>query len=182
MRYQQWVRGVGLAVTVVVAGCATQQTEAPKPAPVVVAPPPAPVVRPPVAKAAPPKHVSSARTVDAYKKHVAERIAAANNGSLADKLPPILKSVVVLQISVDQDGNASNLSVFRSNGFKDLEQAAIASVRRAGKFDAPSDEVLGGQTHITYLETFLFRPDGRYQIRTIASASPSPAGAVAKKK
>jgi protein TonB len=183
MQYSQIIRWCGFAAAVAVAGCATQQAETPKappPQPVAVQPP-APRPAPPVvvAKPAPRANVSSARTVDAFKHEVASKIAAANSAAIADKLPPILKSVVVVEITVDRDGKTA-ASLRRSNGHKDLEQAAIAAVRRAGTVQAPSDDILGGQTSITYLETFLFRPDGRYQIRTLASA-PAPTGAVAKK-
>jgi len=167
MRYLNFIRGVGLAASVIVAGCATQAPEAPKPAPVVVQPPPPPPVVRPAAVAKAPASVSSARTTDAYKRHVAEKIAAANSNSLADTLPPILKSVVVLEISIDNEGNAVDVSVRRSNGYKELEQTAIASVKRVGKFPAPSQDVLGGHAQLTYLESFLFRPDGRYQIRSL---------------
>ena len=57
--------------------------------------------------------------------------------------------------------------VWRSNGYQDLEQTALKSVRRAGKFPAPSPEVLKGQETVRFLETWLFRHDGRYHVRSV---------------
>ncbi len=164
MRYLKIMRGVSLAASVIVAGCAT----APPP------PPPAPVaVRPPAPPAAPvariaPQNMSPAQTLEGYRTDVARRIAAKNPDSVADSLPPILKSVVVMEISIDREGNPTQIVVRRSNGFKDLEQTAIASVRRAGPLPAPSPAVIGGASVVSYYETWLFRGDGRFQIRSVA--------------
>ena len=176
---------VGLAASVIIAGCATQQPE-PKPQPVVVQPAtkpaPAPQVAAPAPKAAPASQ-SSARTMDAYKRDVAKQIVAKNSGSVAESLPPILKSVVVLDITLDSEGKAANIMVRRSNGYRDLEQTAIESVRRAGPFPAPSADVLNGSNVISYTETWLFRPDGRFQVRSVAEVQDlSVTGSVAKKK
>jgi protein TonB len=47
-----------------------------------------------------------------------------------------------------------------------LEDRALESVHRAAPFDAPSSQLLrGGSVH--FLETFLFRDDGRFQIRSL---------------
>lgn len=165
MRYLKVIRGVSLAAGVIVAGCATEPPSAPKPAPAAVQPP-----APPAPPAGAPRDMSSAQTLDAYKADVARRIIAKNPDSLADSLPPILKSVVVMEISIDREGNATQIVVRRSNGFKDLEQKAISSVRRAGQLPAPSPAVIGGAAAVSYYETWLFRPDGRFQIRSVAEA------------
>jgi TonB family protein len=112
---------------------------------------------------------SQATNVDDYKKHAAGHIVAFSKESreLAESLPPILKSVVVLDITVDAEGNVTRAVLWRSNGYKDLEQIALASVRRAGKLPAPSPEVLKGQESVRFLETWLFRHDGRYHVRSV---------------
>jgi periplasmic protein TonB len=109
---------------------------------------------------------SQATTLDDYKKHAAGHIVSLASKELADSLPPILKSVVVLDITVDAEGTVTRAVVWRSNGYQDLEQTALKSVRRAGKFPAPSPEVLKGQESVRFLETWLFRHDGRYHVRS----------------
>jgi TonB family protein len=99
---------------------------------------------------------------DAYKRQVAERIAQVNRDAIADSLPEMLKSVVVLNVAIDGSGNLSHLSVRRSNGIRELENAALDSVRRAAPFSAPGKS-------LSFLETFLFRDDGRFQIRSLVN-------------
>lgn len=113
---------------------------------------------------------SQARNVDDYKKHVAGHIIAVSKHELAASLPPILKSVVVLDITVDAEGNVTRLALWRSNGWEDVEKIALDSVRRAGKLPAPSAEVLKGQDSVRFLETWLFRHDGRYHVRSVVPA------------
>jgi protein TonB len=109
---------------------------------------------------------SPALNIDDYKKHVAAHVIKVSKHELAESLPPILKSVVVLDITVDKDGNLSRVALWRSNGYEDLEKIAIESVKRAGKLPAPSPEVLKGQESVRFLETWLFRHDGRYHVRS----------------
>jgi TonB family protein len=171
MRHTKIILGIGVVASAIIAGCATQP-ETPKQV-AVVAPPPAPVrqvtapVAPPVVRAVP---SSSAHTLDEYKRDVARQIVARNSTSIADTLPPILKSVIVLEITVDNEGKPRHVGVFRSNGYKDLEQVAMESVRRSGPFLAPSSDVLSGSGEVTYRETWLFRHDGRYQVRSALEA------------
>ena len=113
---------------------------------------------------------SKATNIDDYKKHAAGYIIGFSKGELATSLPPILKSVVVLDITVDAQGNVTRAAVWRSNGYEDLERIALASVKRAGKLPAPSPEVLKGQESVRFLETWLFRHDGRYHVRSVVPA------------
>jgi protein TonB len=113
---------------------------------------------------------SQALNIDDYKKHAAGHIIAISKHELAESLPPILKSVVVLDITVDKDGNLSRVALWRSNGYEDLERIAIDSVKRAGKLPAPSPEVLKGQESVRFLETWLFAHNGRYHVRSVIPA------------
>jgi protein TonB len=134
------------------------------------APPAAsPLVPSPLATASPSitPFRSQALNIDDYKKHAAGHIVAISKHELAESLPPILKSVVVLDITVDAEGNITRLAMWRSNGYEDLERIAMESVKRAGKLPAPSPEVLKGQQSVRFLETWLFRHDGRYHVRSV---------------
>jgi protein TonB len=71
---------------------------------------------------------------------------------------------VVLSITV-QPGGTVHAKVVRSNGFRSLEARALRSVRRAAPLPRWS---AAGKHPIHYYETWLFRSDGRFQIRSIA--------------
>ena len=76
------------------------------------------------------------------------------------------KSIVVLDITIGRDGTLERVTVRRSNGFKQLEARALESVRQAAPYAAPGLLVRHGGS-VNFLETFLFRADGRFQIRSL---------------
>ena len=151
------------ACALVTVACTQRRPETPALQPEVV--PPGPVAKTPALR-------STARpaTLDAYKVQVAQRIAGTSAEIFGDPVPPMLKSVVVLDISIDRDGLPQEVSVRRSNGIRQLEQRAQASVRAAAPFDAPAPALLRGASTVRFLETFLFRDDGRFQIRSLVDA------------
>jgi protein TonB len=110
-----------------------------------------------------------------YKRDVACRIHARNPAHLYDGAPPpVLRSVVVLSVRVDARGRPSRIRVIRSNGIRVLERRAIQSVRAAAPLPIPAAALLRrGATDIT--ETWLFRDDGRFQVRTLAQVQ-APSG------
>ena len=125
------------------------------------------------ASARPLARFTPATKIDAYKAQAARHIVDKTGKTFDGELPPILKSVVVLDISVDREGRPTRVVVDSSNGFKALERTAIDSVKRAGAFPAPTKEVLAGKSEVRYLETWLFRSDGKFQIRSLVTA-PQP--------
>ncbi len=128
---------------------------------------PAPV---PQAAAAPsPAQRIPPLTLEAYKKTVAERIAQTSPDIFGEPLPEMFKSIVVLDITIDRDGRLAQVSVRRSNGYKALENRALDSVKRAAPFSAPAFTARGRDGSVNFLETFLFRDDGRYQIRSLVA-------------
>jgi TonB family protein len=106
-----------------------------------------------------------AATLDAYKRQVAQRIVSGSAYVYDEPVQPLLKSIVVLDISIDAQGRLQRVAVRRSNGFKELEQRAIDSVRRAAPFAVPPH-----QRGVSYLETFLFRHDGRFRVRSLVES------------
>jgi periplasmic protein TonB len=158
-------RGFGImaACTVILAGCAQQRPETPPLQPEVV--PPGPVAKVPSAPA--PRPVKRATTLPDYKVEVAKQIASASTDLFADPIPEVLKSIVVLDIRIGRDGAPQQVSVRRSNGFRQLEQRAQSNVRKAAPFSAPAPELLRGASSVQFLETFLFRDDGRFQILSL---------------
>ena len=153
-------RAAALAALVFAAcGAPTPPPEAP---PAVVAPaPPAPA--PPQATAP-----SPARTpLDRYKRAVAHVILQANTASTYDGVPPhMLRAVIVLQLTVDGRGALTDVKTLRS---RSAEHAAAAtkSVRAAGPLPAPPRELLRSG-RLEFVETWLFRDDGKFQVRSVA--------------
>lgn len=144
-------------------------------------PPPAPPAPPPAPVAAPEPDRPGLSLQD-YQKEIANAIVRASaDQTFTGKLPPLLRSVVVLQVSIDHRGIPERVMMFRSNGFTELEKTAIAAVHRAAPYPIPGSSLLGGQSSITFTESFLFRNDGRFQVRTVAEqqstvVEPKPRG------
>jgi protein TonB len=111
--------------------------------------------------------MSMAKTLDAYKAEIAHRIYGAGGAKDIFQEParPLLKSVIVMSISIAPDGTAQ-ASVVRSNGIPELEALALQSVKRASPLPRWHGALEGEE--ITYMETWLFRHDDRFQIRSIA--------------
>jgi len=166
----------GLASSVLMGACGMRQIEDPRapiearpaassasPATSVPMPGPVPAMVP----------VSSALTLDAYKQEVARRIYLSSAKDLYDGAPPpMLKSVVVLSVSIDSNGQPRRVSVLRSNGHGALNQLAMQSVEGAAPLPRPGRALLrSGVAEFT--ETWLFRDDGRFQIRSLALAQAS---------
>ena len=121
-----------------------------------------------------PPRESSSRSIDGYKRDAARQIYVHSPSQLFDGAPPpLLKSVVVLSIRADAKGVPTRVTVMRSNGFRDLEQRAVKSVHEAAPLPIPQATLLR-RGEIEYVETWLFRDDGRFQIRSLALAQAAP--------
>ncbi len=138
------------------------------------APPPAPVATTPepqvVARQSQPSRIperAAPLTLHHYKKDFAERIARSSDALFADPLPEVFKSIVVLDVTIGRDGRLEHVRVYRSNGYKALESAALDSVRQAAPFAVPVRAVQRRDGSVNFLETFLFRNDGRFQIMSL---------------
>ncbi len=144
-----------IAAVLLLPACAPQSRIVPSP----------PIAMPPVAAPAPTP--APAGDVDAYKALVASEVWVRNAEVYAEPVPGMLKSIVVLEITIDRAGNPIDIGVYRSNGYKHLEARALESVVRAAPFPAPAAGVLDGPGCVTFLETFLFRADERFQLRSL---------------
>jgi len=111
---------------------------------------------------------SKAWTLSTYKLEVARWITRTSAEHLYEGAPPpMLKSVVVLNISVNPDGQLVRVSVLRSNGLKVLEQRALQSVKAAVPLPKPG-LIVSRRGVAEFTETWLFRDDGRFQLRSLA--------------
>jgi protein TonB len=136
---------------VLLAGCeAPPPPEAPKPAPQV-----APPARPSL-------------SLEDYKRELAGEILKANSATTFEGTPPhLLRAVVVLEFAIDANGTIRGIRTLRT---PDDELAAVAmrSVRAAAPLPAPPPELLR-RGQIDVVETWLFRDDGRFQVRSLAA-------------
>lgn len=134
---------------------ATGGAEVAAPGEVAAAPVPPPPVEPPIL------------TLADYKVAVARRIAQSNAEHLYEGAPPpMLKSVVVLTIAVDEEGLPVRVRLMRGNGHRGLEQLAMHSVKHAAPLPRPGTLARRGVAEFN--ETWLFRQDGRFQLRSTA--------------
>ena len=98
--------------------------------------------------------------VETYKQVVAHDVLKHALGSYCQPGDEMLKSVVILEIAIDGDGTLSAASVVRANGHADLAQRALDTVKAAAPFTPPGHDV-------QFLETFLFREDDCFLIRSL---------------
>jgi protein TonB len=157
------------AIIAAALAAACSKPAAPPPEPPAAPPQAQPAQPPPGPAATAPKLPPPKTPLDAYKRDVAQRILAANAAQTFTGRPPdILHAVVVLQFSVDRNGKVTALKTLRSR-HPPQEKAALASVRATGSFPAPPAGLLHRGT-LQVAETWLFRDDGKFQIRSLAEA------------
>jgi len=138
---------------------------------------PLPEAQPPLAVAPPaatvPATASTASNLTGYKVEVAKRVYATNADQVfTGKPPPLLRSIVVLSVVVDEKGDVLGTRIFRDNGDAETRAAALASLRRAMPLPRPTRAVLR-RGQVEYLESWLFRRDGKFQMRTLAEVQAS---------
>lgn len=115
-------------------------------------------------------------TLNEYKRRVASRIVQASRETYSHPMPEMMKSIVVLEITVDRGGRPLEVSVYRSNGYASLERRAVASVVKAAPFTPPAPGLLQGAPSVSFLETFLFRDDDFFQVRSLVPNTWKPSG------
>ncbi|HUQ25532.1 MAG TPA: TonB family protein [Burkholderiales bacterium] len=107
-------------------------------------------------------------SLDAYKRIVALDVLQHALGAYCQPGEEMLKSVVILEIAIDADGRLLGASVVRSNGYPELDQRALETVQSAAPFSAPEAGLVDGSAGVKFLETFLFREDDCFHIRSLA--------------
>lgn len=148
-----------LAVLIALSGCGSTP---PAPAPVTTA---ISVTTDPLPTTAAP----ASRTLDAYKADVARHIMHRNPERIFDgRLPPMLPAIVVLNITVDEQGRLTDVQVQRSRD-PGASEVALASLRRSGPLPRPDGLTLRGAA-MTFSETFLFGEQYRFQLRSLSGA------------
>lgn len=115
-----------------------------------------------------PTRPSALISIDDYKTRVAERIVNTNPGLIfSGRLPPMLPAVVVLTISVDQNGALSHVVVQRSRS-SEASEIALMAVQHGAPFPKPQQLLHRGHKTLDFSETFLFGDDEHFKVRTLA--------------
>jgi protein TonB len=160
------------ALMVLVSGCGTPPAPS---APTASAPAPVAESRPsastaPAAKpgASGPRLAPRDPALEAWKVAAAQKIHAVNQKQVFDGRPHhLLKSVIVVEATVDRSGNVVGSRVTRSNGYKSLDQMALKSLKAASPLPSPPVALVPRGTMV-YTETWLVANDDRFQVRTLA--------------
>jgi len=119
-----------------------------------------------------PPGLPSPAGLDYYKTQVAQHVVEHNPDRSYDGiLPPLLPAIVVLRITVDQEGQLQEVVVQRSRD-PDASAVAVASLRRSAPLPRPQ-ELASATGKLTFSETFLFADHQRYQLRSLAAPQAS---------
>ena len=109
-------------------------------------------------------NISSAETAAAYKKDAAKHVYKAYADKIyKGKLPPLIHAVVVLEVSVDGQGNVQDIHTIRvPTHAPDVTVAVKDMIQRASPMPAPSR--MGG---VRFTEVWLVDKSGRFQLDTL---------------
>jgi len=137
--------------------------------------PPAPPATP-TAPASPPRSAAPAApppvalTEPDWRRTLAQHILTVNKDRVFEGRPPHpLKAIVVLELAVGADGRVQSASVMRAPSHaRELGAVAVLTAQAASPLPPPPRAVLGRGTSVRFTETWLFRNDDRFQLRTLA--------------
>jgi protein TonB len=138
-------------------------------------PPAAPAAPPSAPRSATPVTPPAGRSSDAqsesdWRRALAQHILTVNRDRVFEGRPPNpLKAVVVLELAVGADGRVQNASVMRApDHARELGAVAVRTAQAASPLPPPPRALLGRGTSVRFTETWLFRQDDRFQLRTLA--------------
>ena len=163
VRTQSWAVAA-VAVGVLVAAC----TAPPAPPPPEGQPAPRPVT-PAVPPGAPSTKPAEPQSEAHWRRALAQHIQATNRERVFEGSPPHpLRAIVVLELTIGADGRLQRATVLRApDHARELGAEAIRTAQAASPLPPPPRALLGrGAARLT--ETWLFRGDNRFQLRTLA--------------
>jgi len=106
--------------------------------------------------------------LESWKRSAAQRIHQANQNKLFEGRPHhLLQAVIVVEATVDRNGNVVTSKVTRSPKIKKLDDMALASLKAASPLPAPPQTLLV-RGNLVFSETWLVQNDGTFQVRTLA--------------
>ena len=142
-----------------------------KPAPIVSAPVEAIDVRPAAPPTAPKVRLAALDpALEDWKRTAAEKVYAVNRTQLFEGRPEhLLRAVIVVEVTVDREGRVTRSKILRSPGIASLNSVALGSLKAASPLPAPPSKLVA-RGPLIFSETWLFRKDGRFQLRSLALA------------
>jgi periplasmic protein TonB len=106
--------------------------------------------------------------LDAYKTQVAYHVMRHNpQQTFSGRLPAMLPAIVVVNVTVDKDGEVKDVEVQRSRD-PDASRVAVDSMKRSGPLPKPVNLLANNADSLTFSETFLFNDQHQFQLRSIA--------------
>jgi len=153
-----------VAVGVLVAAC----TAPPGPPTQEGQPAPRPVT-PAVPPGAPSPKPAEPQSEAHWRRALAQHIQATNRERVFEGSPPHpLRAIVVLELTIGADGRLQRATVLRApDHARELGAEAIRTAQAASPLPPPPRALLArGAARLT--ETWLFRSDNRFQLRTLA--------------
>jgi protein TonB len=130
--------------------------------------PPAPIVDSMPGAQSLARRIAAIDNIDDYKQLVAEQIVQANPDAMfSGKLPPMLPAIVVVNISVNLDGELTHVVVQRSRDSA-ASKVALAAVKQGGQFPRPLHLLRRSHKTLDFSETFLFGDKYHFKLRTLA--------------
>ena len=164
-----------LVAALMVAACGTPT---PAPMPPTGSARPAPIVSPTVetveTRPSAPPAPSPVRlaavdpALDSWKRVAAEKVYEVNRARLFDGRPEhLLRAVIVVEVTVDREGRVTRSKILRSPGIASLDTVALTSLKAASPLPAPPSKLVA-RGPLILSETWLFRKDGRFQLRSLA--------------
>jgi protein TonB len=119
-----------------------------------------------------PPGLPSPAGLDDYKTQVAQHVVSHNRDRIfTGTLPPMLPAIVVLLITVDEEGQLHEVLVQRSRD-PDASEVALAAIRRSTPLPRPQ-QLVQADGKLTFTETFLFADSDHYQLRSLAGPQAS---------
>jgi protein TonB len=110
--------------------------------------------------------------LDDYKTRVARHVVQHNPGhNYSGILPPLLPAIVVLEITVERDGQLADVAVQRARD-PEAAQTALGAMRRSTPLPRP-EQLARADGKLKFSETFLFADHERYQLRSLAAPQAS---------
>lgn len=142
-----------------------------KPAPIVSAPVESVDVRPATTPTAPKVRLAALDpALEDWKRTAAEKVYAVNRTQLFEGRPEhLLRAVIVVEVTVDREGRVTRSKILRSPGIASLNSVALGSLKAASPLPAPPSKLVA-RGPLIFSETWLFRKDGRFQLRSLALA------------
>ncbi len=159
-----------LGVVMGMGACVHKQASLPPSVPVEVPKVAAPEVLPAVPEvlaapqALPPALVSNAQTPREYRSHAARHIYQHYQARIyKGKMPPMLKAVGVLEVSVNSQGQVDDIVWLRApRHVPEVMREIEAAIRAVQPYPAPLH-----LKHVKYTDTWLWHASGQFQLDTL---------------